>query len=264
MTMENTQSTSSKDTLSAEAWQSLDVIQNAIATFGYSHFFTSSMYVIQKALKEASPDITNQYILRRKTEHGTIQFSLADEAIRSYRPVIELNTCFGAAVKVIGAYEVYVRNIVVAAEKLNIENLNTFITTHQSVQLRNKKGVLHYKNFIHPELGRGIDFFENVFGYKIANPSVRTWLLFLYELRNVAVHNLSCADERLCLLGASLPINPIIKNGELVEWNFEIVCQLNNLMLSIIPDIDKCVAPVLGLQQAERDAFWINKNEPQS
>jgi len=211
--------------------------------------------LVQQAIRTTYPDIKGDW-QRFEFEGKTITFSLSDQAISEYKPKIQEFSSFGSAVRMFGAYESYIRKTVDLTSSILPAEIQSFKKGH--------KGHITKRNdsFVKSEVGRGIDFFQEVFDYN-PDPAYRPSLEFLYQLRNIAVHNSGIVDERLLdaaddphiIIGGTLTI------GMKLDWNLSSVLQLQDLLLNMLPQIDPLVCSKLGLPQIERQAYWYSNAE---
>ena len=180
-------------------------------------------------------------------EGPTFAFSFSDSAIQKYQPLLQSSICFGVAVKILGEYEAYVRKMVLHAGATRKTNLDNFKKKYRT------QDVL--------KVGRGLNFFEEVLGCQMPPDGCKPILNFSFELRNVAVHNLSRADKKLCTAAQSEYIKgDPINEGDLVKWKINDLNQLHGLMLGLIPIIDQSASSVLGLSQITKVLPWYYGN----
>ena len=111
------------------------------------------------------------------------------------------------------------------------------------------------------KLGRGIDFFQEVFGWSPL-PSYRLGLQLMFHLRNVTVHNNGIADDRLCQLAKNPHIECIgkLKVRDKVSWNLGTVLQLQHLVIATLSEVDPYIAQKLELPILKKQAFWHEDN----
>jgi hypothetical protein len=237
--------------LSNICWDHLFTIKDIIYANAYTFFWADRIKQIQNAIRKIAPDIKGDW-LRFHFEDKTITFSLSDEAIISYKPKIQEFSCFGSAVGILGTYEDYVRVIVNLSNKAIPKEMERF--------RNNYKGIVSKKtnSFIKCGVGRGTDFFKEVFDYQ-PNPAYKPGLEFLFQLRNIAVHNSGIVDQDL-LNAANNPYVNInggtLKIGMKLDWNLSFLLQLQLLMTEILPQVDPLVSAKLSLDQTEKKAFW--------
>ena len=117
--------------LSEQCWECLDTIKDVGYANTYTFFWSDQLKLIQQVIRKIAPDIKGDW-MRFKYEDKTVTFSLSDEAINSYKPKIQEFSSFGSAVRMLGAYEDYIRKIVeifsgVSLPKCNV--LKTIIKT---------------------------------------------------------------------------------------------------------------------------------------
>ena len=241
--------------LSKECWTCLDVIKDVWYANAYTYFWADRAKLVQQAIRRIAPDIKGDW-LRFKFEGMTVTFALSDEAIQRYRPKIQEFSSFGSAVRMLGAYEDYVRRVVDLSYQAIPGSMSTFKANHK------KHITKKNESFIKAEVGRGIDFFEEVFNYK-QQPPYRPALEFIFQLRNVAVHNSGRADQRL-LDAANDPhvnVKETLTVGDRVEWTLSLSLQLHHLLTSLLPEVDPFISNVLNLSTVKRQAFWYSESE---
>ncbi len=237
--------------LSVQCWDCLDIIKDVAYANAYTFFWSDQLKLVQQAIRKIAPDIKGDW-LRFSFEGRTVTFSLSDSAVTSYKPKIQESSAFGSAVKILGGYEVYVRQIAELSWAAIPSDMEAFGNRHKKHVSRNTNA------FVKSELGRGIDFFQEVFGYD-ADRSFRPSLEFLYQLRNVAVHNSGIADQRLCDLAKNAYVTiagGTLEVGTKLHWNLSLVLQLQHLMTGFLPQVDPFVCAKLSLPQIEKRAYW--------
>ena len=237
--------------LSVQCWDCLDVIKDVGYANAYTFFWSDQLKLVQQAIRKVAPDIKHDW-LRFHFEGKTVTFSLSDSAVSSYKPKIQEFSAFGSAVKILGSYEAYVRQIAELSYKTIPVDMEAFRKKHKKHISRNTNA------FVKCEIGRGIDFFQEVFAYR-PNPSNKPCLEFLYQLRNIAVHNSGIADQRLCDLAKDPYINTIgrtLEVGMKLHWNLSWVLQLHHLLTEILPQVDPLVSAKLNLTLIEKRAYW--------
>lgn len=236
--------------LSKECWDCLDVIKDVQYANAYTFFWLDRLKLVQQAIREIAPDIKDDW-LRFKYEGKTVTFSLSDQAIVNYKPKIQEFSSFASAVRMLGAYEDYVRKMVDLSYKIIPQRMQAFKTSH-------KKDITKRTNsFIKSEVGRGIDFFQEVFNYS-PHLSYKPSLEFLYQLRNVTVHNSGIVDRLLYDAANSPFINVIgtLKIGEKVYWNLSSALQLHHLLTDMLPQVDPLICRTLKLSEIAKQAYW--------
>lgn len=242
--------------LSKECWNCLDILKDISYANAYTFFWADQIKLVQQGIRKIAPDIKEDW-LRFRYEGKTVTFSLSDEAIIGYKPKIQEFSSFGSGVKMLGAYENYVRRIVEISYQAIPQEMDKFKSSHG-------KDISDSKSFIKHEVGRGVDFFSEIFGYT-PHPSYRPSLQFMFQLRNVAVHNSGIADQRLCAAANNRYVNieGKLKIGDIVKWNLSISLQLHHLLISILSEVDPHIYPALKLPVIEKQAYWYldDKNE---
>jgi len=235
--------------LSKECWDCLDVIKDVGYANAYTLFLSDQIKLIQQAIRKIAPGIKDDW-LRFRYEGKTVTFSLSDNAIKAYKPKIQEFSSFGSSVRILGAYEDYVKNIVKISGQIIPQRMDSFRNKHKR-HIHNEKGFISY------EVGRGIDFFSEVFNYN-PHPSYKPSLELIFQFRNVTVHNSGIADQRLVDAANNPHINIIgqLNIGDKVDWNPSLALQLYHLMLDMLPEIDPLICSDLKLTQIEKCAFW--------
>lgn len=235
--------------LSKECWDCLDVIKDVGYANAYTFFWTDNAKLVHQAIRKIAPDIKDDW-LRFKHEGNIVTFSLSDQAIMDYKPKIQEFSSFGSAVRMLGAYEDYVRKIVEISNQIIPQKMTAFRSKH-------KKYIRNTNSFIKFEVGRGIDFFHEVFDYN-PHPSYKPSLEFSFQLRNIAVHNSGIADQRLCVAAHSpyIDISGTLKIGDKINWNLSLTLQLYSLLTSILPEVDSSMCRTLKLTEIEKRAYW--------
>ena len=157
--------------LSKECWECLNVIRDVGYANAYTFFWTDQLKLVQQAIRRIAPDIKGDW-LRFKYEGKTVTFSLSDQAILSYKPKIQEFSSFGSAVRMLGAYEDYVRKIAdLSLQTIPVE-MQSFKKSHKGHVTKN------ISSYVRSEIGRGIDFFQEVFNYH-PHPTYKPCLEFL-------------------------------------------------------------------------------------
>ena len=241
--------------LSKDCWHCLEVIKDVGYANAYTFFWSENAKLVQQALRKIATDIKGDW-LRFKYEEKIVTFSLSDQAIRDYKPKVQEFSSFGSAVRMLGAYEDYVRKIVEISNQVIPQKMTTFRNQH-------KKYIRNTNSFIKFEVGRGIDFFHEVFNYN-PHPSYKPSLEFVFQLRNIAVHNSGIADQRLCDAAHSpyINISGTLKIGDKINWNLSLTLQLQLLLTSILPEVDPLICHTLNLTEIEKRAYWyLNADE---
>jgi hypothetical protein len=83
-------------------------------------------------------------------------------------------------------------------------------------------------------------------------------LKFIFQFRNVTVHNSGIADQRLIDAANSPHINITgkLNIGDKVSWNPSLALQLSHLMIDMLPEVDTLICSDTKLTQFEKRAFW--------
>lgn len=235
--------------LSKECWDCLDILKDVSYTNAYTFFWADQIKLVQQGIRKIVPDIKGDW-LRFKYEGKTVSFSLSEEAIVEYKPKIQEFSSFGSGVKMLGAYENYVRRMIEISYEVIPQKMDKFKSNH-------KKDISNTKSFIKHEVGRGVDFFSEVFGYT-PHLSYRPSLQFIFHLRNVAVHNAGIVDQKLCDAANNKHVNIAgkLKIGDTVKWNLSISLQLQHLLTSILSKVDPNIYTTLKLPVIEKQAHW--------
>lgn len=239
--------------LSKECWDCLDILKDVSYANAYTFFWAENIKLVQQDIRKIVPDIKDDW-LRFRYEGKTITFSLSDRSIIGYKPKIQEFSSFGSGVKMLGAYENYIRKIVEISHQVIPQEMAKFKNNH--------KDISDTKSFIKHKVGRGVDFFSEVFGY-IPHPSYRPILQFLFELRNVAVHNSGIVDQRLydTMNNKYVIINEKLKIGDTIKWDLSISLQLYHLLISILSEVDPHIYPTLKLPVIEKQTYWYLDDE---
>jgi hypothetical protein len=102
-----------------------------------------------------------------------------------------------------------------------------------------------------------------VFHYS-PHSSYRPALDFLFQLRNVAVHNAGIADQVLVNATKNPYLHIVggqLKVGDRISWNLALTLQLHSLLTSMLPELDPLVCAALNLPLLERQAYWYYQEE---
>jgi hypothetical protein len=133
----------------------------------YTFFWSENPKLVQQIIRKIAPDIKCSW-LQFKYEGKTVTFSLSDQAIADYKPKVQEYSSFGSAVRMLGAYEGYVRKIFAVSYQDIPPKMTAFRNKH-------KRYIHNTKSFIKFEVGRGIDFFHEVFKYNPHPHTNRHW-----------------------------------------------------------------------------------------
>jgi len=235
--------------LSQQCWDCLAIIQAVSYAHAYTFFWSGQLKLVQQGIRKIAPDIRGDWL--RFTHDGkTVTFSLSDEAIIAYAPKIQEFSSFGAAVTMLGAYEDFVRKVVELSYQSIPSAMQIFKNNH-------KKHISRKTNsFVKSEVGRGVDFFQEVFNYN-PHQSYKPSLECFYQFRNITVHNAGIVDQKLCdALNNPYVIGGKLKVGMRVHWNLSLVLQLAHLLTDMLPNVDPFICSKLGLLQIENQAYW--------
>lgn len=238
--------------LSDECWNCLESIRDVGYSTAFTFFFLSQIDSFRKVIRKSLPDIKGDWV-RYEYQGKQVTFTLSEQAMVEYRPRIEDFNCFAAAVKILGLYEDYVHKIIQISCIEMPQKMKLFEETHRN--LIRKKGEKK-EGFIKYELGRGIDFFQELFGFEPL-PLYRPVLQFFFELRNLTVHQSGIVTKRLC----DIMDNPCftgtkLKVGDRVQWNLGLFLQLQHLLTQLLPEIDPLICLSLNLSSIEKQAYW--------
>jgi hypothetical protein len=235
--------------LSEDCWNFLDILKDVSYANAYTFFWADQIKLVQQSIRKIAPGIKGDW-LRFKYDGKIVTFSLSDDAIIGYKPKIQEFSSFGSGVKMLGAYENYLRRIVEISYQVIPDKIKKFKCDH-------RKYISDSKSYMKHEVGRGVDFFSEVFSYK-PQSSYRPSLQFLFQLRNIAVHNSGIADQRLCDAANNKNVNieGKLKIGDIVKWNLNISLQLHHLLINILSDVDPLISPTLKLPVIEKKAYW--------
>jgi len=241
--------------LSEICCQCLKDIQDVSYALAYTLLYLRDYQALQKRFRSISPKVQEEGDwVRIRFEGMAIAFSISDEAIKFYRPIIQEFQCFGSAVRILGVYESYVRRIVELSNQRIPNEMDKFRSDHNKL-IRNDK------SFWNDKLGRGINFLQEVFGWN-PSPKYRPGLQLMFHIRNLTVHNAGIADQRLCQLANNPHVELIgkLKVGDKVSWNLGTVLQLQHLVITILTNADPYVANKLKLPTLKKRAFWREDN----
>lgn len=233
-------------------WDFMNTLKAVMYAHNFAHFWVDRAGELKNLMRTKAPSVVGDWY-RYDFDGFTITFSLSDGAIKQYQPIIREFSSFGTAVRILGTYEEYAKQIIRATIKKFPENIKTFSDKYKTGKV-NPKSV---KNLMSKKLGRGITLVEELFEYRV-HPSYKPCINFFFELRNVGVHNSNVADERLCELAESefIVSDGKIKIGDKVEWSLSSALQLNQLTLQILDEIDAVVYTPLGLNTTTAQRHW--------
>jgi len=243
-------------TLSEICCQCLKTIQDVAYATAYTIFCAQDSRMVQQRIRKISPKVQQEGDWLRIRVHGMgLVFSIRDEAIALYKPIIQEFQCFGSAVRILGVYENYISKIVELSCQCIPGEMDKFNSDHRKL-FKNKRS-LSIQNFWSDKLGRGIDFFQEVFGWN-PQPKYRPALRLMFHIRNLTVHNASIADQKLCQLASNQHIELIgtFKVGDRVPWNLGTNLELQHLVIGILSEADPYIAHKLDLPTLQKRAFW--------
>lgn len=247
--------------LSEICCQCLKTIQDVAYANAYTLFCLLHSKPVQETIRKISPQVKKEGDwLRIRFDGMGLIFSIRDEAIELYKPIIQEFQCFGSAVRILGAYENYIGRIVELSRQRMPGEMDKFESDHRKL-FKNIKS-LNIQNFWSDKLGRGIDFFEEVFGWD-PPPKYRPALRLMFHSRNLAVHNESIADQKLCRLTGNQHIELVgtFKVGDRAPWNLGTNLQLQHLVIDILSQADPYIAHKLELPTLQKRAFWHADSE---
>ena len=236
--------------LSQQCWDCLDTIQDVSYANVYNFFWSDQIKLVQQGIRNIAPDIKGDW-LRFTYEGKTMTFSLSDEFIMKYKPKIQEFSSFGSAVMMLGSYEDFVRKIVELSYKSIPSDMQIFKNNHNKYISRKTN------SFVKSEVGRGFDFFQEVFNYN-PHQSYKPSLQFFYQFRNITVHSSGIVDQKLCdaTSNSDIKINGTLRVGMRVHWNLSLVFSLHHLLIEMLPQVDPLICSKLALPQIERQAYW--------
>jgi hypothetical protein len=237
--------------LSRQCWNCLDSLREVAYAYSYSYFWGHEIKRGQLALRYLFPDIKEDR-LKLMSDGRWVQFEMSDGAIALYKPVIEEVSSFGTAVKMIGIYERYIMKLAEIADLQIPEAMAKFRQSR-----KRKPADKDTKFLLKADAGRGIDFLSQVFKYR-PDSFYRPSLNFVFELRNVAVHNLGVVDKRLCDAAGPecIKVAGGIKIGDTFAWNFAAVTQLQHLFIQLLTESDPRIRQVLRVAAEEKPIYW--------
>lgn len=241
-------------------WNCMRSLKAVMYANNFAHFWVDRASELQNLMRTKAPDVVGDWY-RYDFEGFTVTFSISDGAIKQYQPIIRESSSFGSAVKILGTYENYIREIIGTTISKAPEKVQDFANKYKVRKVDSR----NVKNLMSKRLGRGITLAEEIFEYK-AHPSYKPCINFFFELRNVAVHNSNIADEKLCELAESEFIisNAKINIGDKVEWSFSSLMQLNQFILQVLDEIDDVVFAPLGLKTNTAERHWYySSKDPQ-
>lgn len=234
------------------SWAYTNKIKAVMYANNFTHFWIDRAKELQNIMRTKAPDVVGDWY-RFPFEGFTITFSLSDDAIRQYQPIVREFSSFGTAVKILGSHENYFAEIIRKTISKFPEKIGVFAKKHKTGNVNPH----NMKNFMWKKLGRGMTLIEEVFRHSF-HPSYKPCINFFFELRNIAVHNDNVADERLCELAKSefIRSNGKISCGDNVEWSLSSVLQLNQLVLQILDEVDTVVVSSLMLETTSGHRHW--------
>ncbi len=240
--------------LSKECWECLSTLRNVGYVHCFVYFWTNHLQKLQQGLRELAPGIRDDIVKLENKDGKWITFSMSDEALSRYKPVIGELVYFASAVRMLSAYEEYIRQVVENSYKSLPAQMDAFEVKHG---LRDKQGNRNIKGYWSDQQGRGIKFLSKVFDWE-PNDMYRPALRFFFRLRNITVHNKGLIDQKLCELARDRHFNLAgdLKVGQSFQWNTAIVMELHGLLTNVLVDIDRYVSGRLSLEIVEDRAFW--------
>jgi hypothetical protein len=234
--------------LSELCWKCFDSLKDVSFATTYTHFFTMHSGYLRDGFRKAHPDSIAD-IYRFLLDGQEVGISISKDAIQYFAPRIQEFAASGLAIKAIGAYENYMRGIEKQGLTIMSDKFTNLAKTHKVFK---KPDWTCSK-----ELGRGIDIFQELFGYS-PPPGYRPSLILCFELRNASVHNSSIATQ--AVHDASMDLGTPINIGDPVPWNLHNCFELHHLFVDYLPVVDSLVSPILQLKTKLGIPYWFTKN----
>ena len=233
-------------------WEHMKIIKTTMNAANFNHFWIDRAKELQGLMRTKAPKVVNDWY-RYEYAGFTVTFTISDEAIKLLQPSVREFSSFGSAVKIFGSYESFLLEIIKRTIEKFPEKVVCFSETHKMGNFKKLKE----KDFMWRKLGRGLSFIEEIFDCHF-HPSYSPCINFFYELRNIAVHNCSIADEELCKFSESefITLDRKIKCGDHVEWSLQSLLQLHQYIIQIMDEIDAVVHHPLMLDSRLNTAHW--------
>ena len=238
--------------LSQPCWACLNAIMDVSYSATYGLLAVSRADLLREAIQRAAPDIQGD-LLRTKSLGPELRISIAPEIVERYRPRIMEFIAFGSAVRMLGSYEAYVRDVAQAADQADPSGMDGFRQARPGA--RSRAGF----NYVHPVVGRGLHLLAHVSGSRFgADTTHEPRLMFLFELRNTNVHNCGLVTQRLIDLAHNdfVKLSRSVSIGEVLHWKPEVSAHLQLLLLDILLTADPPVAESLSLAVETRRSWW--------
>jgi len=233
-------------------WECMEVLKSVFYANNFTHFWVDRAEELQKLMRSKAPDIVRDWY-RYQIDKFTLTFSFSDDAIHQYQPIMREFSSFGAAVKILGIYENYFRIVIEKTRDALPDLVNNFCANHKKENAKSN----NVKSMMSKALYRGIVFAEEIFQYK-PHISYKPCINFFFEMRNITVHNLNKADEKMCEAAKSefINLNKELRIGDTVEWSLLPVLQLNQFILKILNEVDTVVCTQLHLKTMQGKVYW--------
>ena len=177
---------------SLQYWECMETLKSVFYANNFTHFWVDRAEELQKLMRSKAPKVVGDWF-RYHFEGFTLTFSFSDDAIRRYQPAMREYSSFSTAVKILGIYENYLSQIIKHTLQDLPDAVNNFCNNHKKEKAKSS----NLKSMMSKRLYRGIVLAEEIFGYT-PHPSYKPLINFFFELRNIAVHNLNRADEKMC------------------------------------------------------------------
>lgn len=235
-------------------WKNMDVIKQIMYANNYTHFWTDRAKEIQSFMRSKAPGVVGDWY-RFEFEGYTLTFTLSDDAIRQYQPIVREFASFGSAVKILASYENYFQEIIESIISKYAPEVGEFSTKY-------KINKCEVKNFLWVKLHRGLIIIQEIFGHTF-HPSYGPCINFFFELRNVAIHNNNLADEKLCAFACSefIKTDKPLRVGDRVEWSLSSVFKLHQLVMQILDEVDAVVQTPLKLDLSDGTRHWYYRGK---
>lgn len=242
--------------LSHSAWGFLDEIKTISYGLTLAQFVTTNAAYLREGIRAKHPDFQGD-LLRAEVCGAQVTVSIEAAHLQAFAEELERFYAFGAAVRMLGAYEHCILRIVDAADQAMPTKMASFRTAAKT-----RWGSFNPDNrqhYFHHNLGRGLDVLTDVFSFG-PHASYRPCMQFFVGLRNVCVHCSGIADKHLedAALSPHVHVVPPPKVGSSVSWNFSSALKLQHLLLSIVTDSDPSTRGPLSLATDTRQAWWYD------
>jgi len=237
-------------------WECMKALKSVFYANNFTHFWVDRAEELQKLMRSKAPDVVGDFY-RYQIEKFTLTFSFSDDAIHQYQPIIREFSSFSTAVKILGIYENYFRVVIEKTRGALPDLVGNFCANHKKENAKAN----NVKSMMSKALYRGIVFAEEIFQYK-PHVSYKTCVNFFFEMRNIAIHNLNKADEKMCEVAKSefIKLDKELQISDTVEWSLLSVLQLNQFVLQMLDEIDALVYTQLRLKTKQEKAYWYYEN----